>query len=285
MTKYIYALEAFGLLFLFSVLRLLPLDAASGIGGFLGRKIGPLFSAHRVAIKNLADSFPEKSEEERTAILTGMWDNLGRVAGELPHLRGKTLISRYTLHGEEHLPKKDEAVLFFSGHIGNWELLPSVPYRRGTGITIVYRHANNPYVDNIIAKLRASQSDDMIAKGPRGAIKLAKTLKKKKSICMLVDQKMNDGISVPFFGRPAMTAPAIAQLALHYNLPIIPARVIRNKGVNFDVHVYAPLSYEKTGDAEKDMLAIMTKINAMMEEWIRAKPEQWFWVHRRWPKA
>lgn len=270
---------------LFAAMRLMPLDLASFTGGFIARGIGPFFSAQKTAKKNLAMIFPEKSDRERDKIISGMWDNLGRVAAELSHLPGHSLINRYTLHGEEHMPKQGETVLFFSGHIGNWELLPSVPYRRGTGITIVYRHANNPHVDDMIAKLRASQSDDMIAKGPRGAFKLAKTLKKKKSICMLVDQKMNDGISVPFFGRPAMTAPAIAQLALHYNLPIIPARVVRTKGAHFDIMVYPPVAYEKTGDDAKDTLAIMTQINIMLEGWIREHPEQWFWVHQRWPKA
>ena len=95
---------------------------------------------------------------------------------------------------------------------------------------------------------------------------------------MLVDQKMNDGIAVPFFGVPAMTAPAIAQLALRYDLPILPAYVLRKSGAHFEAHMFPALEYEKTGDAEKDTLAIMTAINQMLEGWIRAHPEQWFWV-------
>jgi len=284
MKKIQHLVEVLLLRWLFSAFRFLPLDLASALGGFIARAVGPFFSAHKTAIKNLADYLPEKTQAARRKILSGMWDNLGRVAAELPHLPGNKLVNRVTLHGEENLPKLGEAALFFSGHIGNWELLPSIPYRRGLGITIVYRHANNALVDKIIADLRASQSDDMIAKGPRGAFKLAKTLKRKKSICMLVDQKMNDGISVPFFGRAAMTAPAIAQLALHYDLPIIPARVVRMKGANFEISVYPPLAYEKTGDADKDMLTIMTAINTMLEGWIRERPEQWFWVHKRWPR-
>ena len=100
---------------------------------------------------------------------------------------------------------------------------------------------------------------------------------------MLVDQKMNDGIAVPFFGRDAMTAPALAQLAMRYDMPIIPARVVRRQGAHFDSVIYPPLAYEKTGDSARDTLAIMTAINAMLESWIRETPEQWFWVHRRWP--
>lgn len=284
MRKIIHLFEAALLLLLFGFLRLLPLDMASALGGFLGRSVGPLFSAHKTAIKNLATVFPEKSDSERAQILLRMWDNLGRVAAELPHLPTQKLLHRATLYGLENLPTKEVPSLFFSGHIGNWEMLPGIPYHQGAGITIVYRHANNLYVDAIISKLRSSQCNNMVAKGPRGAFKLAKVIKNKESICMLVDQKMNDGISVPLFGREAMTAPAIAQLSLRYNLPIIPARVVRKKGANFDVHIYPPLVYEKTGDDEKDIMMLMLRINGLLESWIREYPEQWFWVHKRWPK-
>src|SRR5207253_2644034 len=104
-----------------------------------------------------------------------------------------------------------------------------------------------------------------------------------QSLAMLIDQKMNDGIAVPFFGRDAMTAPAIAEFALRYNLELIPARVVRTKGCHFEATIFPPMAYEKTGDEEKDVLTIMTAINAILETWIREHPEQWFWVHKRWP--
>jgi KDO2-lipid IV(A) lauroyltransferase len=114
---------------------------------------------------------------------------------------------------------------------------------------------------------------------------MVRAIKGGHTLAMLIDQKMNEGIAVPFFGRDAMTAPAIAELALRYDMPIIPARVFRTKGCHFDARAYPPLVIEKTGDMEKDVLAIMTQINAQMEAWVREKPEQWFWVHQRWPKV
>jgi Kdo2-lipid IVA lauroyltransferase/acyltransferase len=119
---------------------------------------------------------------------------------------------------------------------------------------------------------------------PQGAVKIARAIKNNEAIAMLVDQKMNDGIPVPFFGLTAMTAPAIAELALRYDAPIIPARVIRIKGANFETIIYPPLVYTKTGDKGKDVYNIMLTINQMLESWIREHPEQWFWVHKRWPK-
>ena len=85
----------------------------------------------------------------------------------------------------------------------------------------------------------------MFQKGTRGAVKMAHAIKRGESLAMLVDQKMNDGIPVPFFGRDAMTAPAVAQLALRYDMPIIPARVVRTKGAHFEGTIFPPLVYER----------------------------------------
>jgi KDO2-lipid IV(A) lauroyltransferase len=277
-----YLIEAAALVALFCLLRLLPLDAASWLGGWLARKIGPWMRAHRIAWQNLHDVFPEKSDDEKNKILTGMWDNLGRTAAELPHLPGATLFSRVTIVGGEHMYGA-KSLMFFSGHLGNWELLPVTAESVGAKIALAYRKANNPYVDVIIAKLRATRSTSMFQKGAAGAVKLVRAVKGGQSLAMLVDQKMNEGIPVKFFGRDAMTAPAVAQLALRYDMPIIPARAIRKNGAHFDVAAYPPLVYEKTGDETRDVLTILTAINAQLEAWIREYPEQWFWVHKRWP--
>ena len=100
---------------------------------------------------------------------------------------------------------------------------------------------------------------------------------------MLVDQKMNDGIAVPFFGRPAMTAPAIAQFAVRDNVPLLPARSERLGGARYRVTFFPPLEAVRTGDRQADVAATLTKINELIEGWVRARPEQWLWMHRRWP--
>ena len=276
-------LEAFALKTLFTGFRYLPLDTASAIGGLMGRSIGPFLSANTIAKNNLAMIFPDKTRAEKQYILRHMWDNLGRVAAELPHLPGKKLFHRINIVGVENIPKNTPCI-FFSGHLGNWELTYPIAHIHGVPVTLIYREANNPYVEKMISAIRATQSHNLIAKGPQNAIKLVRALKRKESMAMLVDQKMNDGIEVPFFGRPAMTAPALAEFALRYNLPLIPARILRKGGAHFSAEIYPTLEVERTGNKEKDLLAIMTAVNKMLESWIREYPEQWFWVHRRWPK-
>jgi KDO2-lipid IV(A) lauroyltransferase len=100
---------------------------------------------------------------------------------------------------------------------------------------------------------------------------------------MLIDQKMNDGIAVPFFGRPAMTATALALLALRHDCVVVPARILRLKGAHFRVILEPPVELPRSGNAAADRLALMTRVNAIVEAWLREKPEQWLWLHRRWP--
>lgn len=276
-----YRIEAIAVDLLFTAFRLMPLDMASYIGGFMARAIGPFLRAQRIARRNLEMIFPDMSWQERQKLLSKMWDNLGRVAAELPHLPGDELLTRITVSG--NIPPADVPTLFFSGHIGNWELAYPIAHENNIKVTLVYRQANNPYVDKIIYNLRASKSDKMFPKGPAGVVRMMRSIKDGNTLAMLVDQKMNDGIPVPFFGRPAMSAPAIAELALRYNMPLIPCRVLRTEGCHFEAKVFPAIEYEKTGDRDKDVLTIMTKINALLESWIRERPEQWFWVHKRWP--
>jgi Kdo2-lipid IVA lauroyltransferase/acyltransferase len=278
-----HLLEAAALVFIFAVFRLLPLDTASALGGWLAQRIGPRLSAQKTAKKNLAMVFPEKSEAERNKILDGMWNNLGRTTAELPRLPGDALFSRVEMRGEENLPTPGKAALFVSGHLGNWELNYPIAHRHGVKTALIYRRANNRFVDALITALRATQCTTLFPKGHTGAVRLMRAIKDGQSLAMLIDQKMNDGFAVSFFGREAMTAPSVAQFSLRYDLPIVPARVIRKRGAHFDAIIYPPVVYEKTGDEDTDAMAIMTKINALLESWIREYPEQWFWVHKRWP--
>jgi KDO2-lipid IV(A) lauroyltransferase len=100
---------------------------------------------------------------------------------------------------------------------------------------------------------------------------------------LLIDQKMNEGIPVPFFGRDAWTATAPADLALKFKAPVVPARIVRLPGARFKIEVFPPMELPDTGDRKADVRTLITQMTALIEGWIRDNPEQWFWVHRRWP--
>lgn len=280
-----YALEASFFLIIWAVFRALPLGAASWLGGALAGAIGPRLRAHRVALVNLRIAFPEKTDAEHKSIARGMWNHLGRVMAEFAHAPRGNLVDRIEVQGAENLPPNGQAYLFVSAHIGNWELSYPLAHVRGIPISLIYRHANNPWVERMICRIRAYHCAGMIRKDGRAGTKILSALRSKHAIAIMVDQKMNTGIVVPFFGQPAMTAPAVAQLALKYDIPLIPARVMRTRGAHFKGIIEPPITIQKNGDAAADALAIMTEINAMLERWIREAPEQWFWVHRRFDKT
>ena len=284
-----YAVEAAAAWVLYAFFALLPVDTASAFGGWIGRMFGPNLRVSNNARRNLKCAYPDWTNQKIEKVILGMWDNLGRTAGEHPHLSKFDPYqenSRVEVVGAEYcdlLKSPDFSGLFFAGHIANWEIVPLAGTRRGLNVHIVYRRANNPFFDTLVQKGRKPLGAVLFPKGSEGVKDIMRALKRGENLAMLVDQKMNDGIPVPFLGRNAMTAPALAELALRYNSPIVPARVERLKGTSFRVTFYPPLEKPNTGDRKSDILAIMTEVNQQLGNWIKARPEQWLWVHNRWP--
>lgn len=289
MTRVVFVIEAAFAYTLWGLFRLLPLDVASWLGGALLRRIGPLTSAHRVAADNLRRALPDLDDARRAEVLGGMWDNLGRTVGELPHVPRITdpAAGRLTVAGAEHLDALRDSGrpgILVGGHIGNWQLQPSVLAGQGVPIHVFYRAPNNPLVDRLFRIAHGGGGGEMLPKGRDGARRSIALLKDGAVLGMLADQKMNDGISVSFFGRQAMTVSAPAQLALKYHAVMLPARVVRLDGARFRMEFEAPMELPRSGDLHADVAATMTQVNQRLEDWVREYPEQWLWVHRRWPK-
>ena len=284
-----HAGEAAAAWFLYVCFSILPVDAASALGGWIGRTFGSRLSVSNNARRNLKSTYPDWSDHQVETIVMSMWDNLGRTAGEHPHLSQFNPYqknSRVEVVGFEICEtflRADTPCLFFSGHIANWEISPLAAKGLGLTMHLVYRRANNPFFDKLVQKSRNVLEGDFYPKGSDGARGLLRALKRGANVAMVVDQKMNDGISVPFLGRKAMTAPALAELALRYKCPIVPARVERLQGAHFRLTFLPPLQIQNSGNKEADILEIMTEVNVLLGEWISEKPEQWLWVHNRWP--
>ena len=285
-----FLLEAFGFLLAVGILRLFSPEGASNLGGFLGRMIGPRLGITRRARQNLRLAFPEKTSPEIETIVRGMWDNLGRVAAEYPHL-GRIAAAdsdRVELVNIDHvraLPNGPTAGILVSAHLANWEILPVVAARTGIDMMGVVREPNNPYVRPLLERLRGIAGGERTDKGARGAREAIQVLRNNRVLAMLIDQKMNTGISLPFFGVEAMTLVAPAQLALRFRCPLVPIRVERLGPARFRVEARPPLVLPETADRDAAVAQIMTELNRILEDWIRERPEQWLWLHRRWPDA
>jgi KDO2-lipid IV(A) lauroyltransferase len=277
-----------------ALLRALGPVTASNLGGAVARSIGPFLPVSRVADANLRLAMPELDAVARKGIIRGVWENLGRTMGEFPHLpklRRTPSGPGWEIANEEILAPIAEQggpAIFFSGHIGNWELLPPVVAAFGMPMSSMYRAAANPYIDEMIGALRREAlgfAVPMFPKGAAGGRGALAHMARGGYLGILIDQKLNDGIAVDFFGRPAMTAPALAALALRFRCPVVPGHAQRIAPARLRFVVDPPLKLPDTGDRAADIAALTREVNATLERWIRARPESWLWLHRRWPDA
>ncbi|MDD9899762.1 MAG: lauroyl acyltransferase, partial [Alphaproteobacteria bacterium] len=264
---------------------ILPLDAASWLGGCIMRHAGPFLKAHRTAEKNISLALPEKTPTEKKAILNDMWDNLGRTIAEYPHLHH--IASRIRITGKEHMEHvrdKKQGTIFFSAHLANWELLAVGAKTVNLPAALVYRKPNNPWVDGLLRRARSSAGGtDHIEKGPAGAKQILSTLRNGGAVGILQDQRLNEGLALPFFGHDAMTATAIAQFALKLGCPLYPTRIQRLKGAHFAMDILPPLDFSPGNNTENIQAEILNNINKIIENWVREAPAQWLWTHKRWP--
>lgn len=280
--------EAVGAAIAFGFFGLLPIDRASALGGAIARHIGPRLAVSRRARHNLRNVFPALAADEVERIVAAVWDNLGRVAAEYPHLRRIRVFDphgRVEIRGCEHMDQAIAAgrsTILFSAHLGNWEVAMLAAQQYGLSVAQIYRAANNPIVDRMIRHFRGDCAE-LIPKGAVAARQAVAALRRGDHLTMLADQKLNDGVPVPFFGRPAMTAPALALLALRFDCDLLPVRVERLEGAHFRLTVFPPLKAPSSGDREADIAALLAEVNRTLEAWIRERPGQWFWLHRRWP--
>lgn len=278
-----HLLEFIAVRTLFLMFELLPVKCASDLGGWLGRNLGPLFPVTRIARQNLSRALPERAAEHNQ-IIRGMWDNFGRVFAEYPHLKtiaaekGGAQIDLVGMENLAALRNMARGGLIITAHLANWEFGTYTSAAHGVPLHVVYRPPNNPLVDRLLASARAGGAESSIVKGPEGARQMIRYLKNKEYIAVLTDQKMNDGIEIPFLGLPAMTAAAAAQLAIRYQVPICLARPERIAGIHFRWSVMPPFIPAPDAD-EKE---VMTQINDQIGEWVRKRPDQWLWIHRRW---
>ncbi|MEC7721700.1 MAG: lysophospholipid acyltransferase family protein, partial [Pseudomonadota bacterium] len=174
-------------------------------------------------------------------------------------------------------------LIFFSGHMGNWEVMAAATHIFDKDVMGVYRKANNPFFEKWITKIRnKSTVTKLVQKGADGAKNIIKTLKAGNTVCVLNDQKMNDGAELKFFNRRAMTATAIPKIARKFNIPMVFVSVQRRENSHFDVVFHPPFLPETTEDAHQDILNTAQKMNDILEEAIRQQPAHWLWLHNRW---
>jgi Kdo2-lipid IVA lauroyltransferase/acyltransferase len=267
----------------------------ANLAGALMRKVGPLFPEHRLGRDNLHAAFPQKSDAEVEHILSGVWDNLGRMAIEFAHL-DEFCVADYGPQTPDAISypeaSKDRYVrimasgkgtLGFAAHLANWEV-PAVGAKRlGTKAAILYRKPNIGAISDLVIKLREPLMGELVPTGLDAPVKLARLAESGIHVGMLADQHYTRGVEVTFFGRRCLANPLIALLARQTGLPIHGTRVVREPdGNSFWGEVSEEVPPERDSGGRVDIQRTTQAVAAVIEGWVREHPEQWLWLHRRW---
>lgn len=284
--KFTYYFEIAALRSACALFRLLGVDRASALSGFLWRHLAPFNARHRRADRHLRYAMPALSADERAAILGDMWENLGRTTAEallIPMIVAQPW--RFTL--SERLVKAVEGcrgrgVLFCSLHQGNWELVAYGARLVGFPIAAVYKRLHNPLSEAYLRTLRAPLYDvGLMEAGGTSALRLRSLLRAGRAIAMLSDLPDRTGLRAPFFGHPANLSTFPVAMARRLALPLIAGRCLRVDGATFLIDGVR-LDPPETDDVDADIAAGARRLHAEFEDWIRERPSQWMWATRKW---
>jgi len=281
MKKIRYFAEAILVYSLMALFRVMPSKAASSLGNFIGQNVAYRLLTSRKALRHVERSLGVNNKFDTKRIVKEMWGNLGRLFAEYPHLT-ELYMNQSELVGIENLGNipttPNSPAIFFSGHLANWEISAPSLRQQNIDVDLIYRAPNNPYVKRILDKCRSMDGTlRTYPKSSQGMRQVIMALKEGRRIGILIDQKYNQGIEIPFFGQPAMTSLAFIQLAKKFNCPLIPVQVERlGNDAKFRVTIHKPL------DLTKDDMTLITESHTMLENWIRANPAHWLWLHKRW---
>lgn len=267
----------------------LPHRTAVGLGAALGWLAWYAIPRHRrLALRHLAAAFPEETEAWRRRVGRASFANLGRSALELCVARRVDLLGTVTmaegsleifrsLHAEGH------GVVAFSCHLGNWELLARRIASEGLPVATIAREANDPRLTALIDEGRRSIGIESFWRGKPGAIRrIVEFLKTGGVLAALIDQDTDVAAHfVPFFGRPARTPRAPADLAIRYGTRAILGRIHRVAPCVHQV-VIEPLEVPDGPDRDERSRRLTATATAAIERAIREHPEEWVWMHERW---
>lgn len=274
------------------LLRLLPPDRALDFIDRLARRIGPLSSRHRIALDNLRNALPELPEAGRRKIASDMWGNMARLAAEYVFLDqlfdydpARQTGGRCEVIGVEifeRLRDEKKPHIIFTGHLGNFELLPVGAAAFGLDLAVMFRPPNNPYLADHVFSTRRSAMGELLASSPGVAFALSRVLERGGNIGVLVDQKFRGGLPTTFFGLPCKSSPLLPKLVRHYDCDVYPARCTRLPGNRFRLEIMEKIALPRDAAGVVDVRATAQLLNDIVEGWIREAPGQWMWFHKRW---
>jgi len=290
--KAVQWLEAQAFRFIFWTMSLLSIETASRLAAAAFGLLGPLSEKSSKVKTNLKIAFPEKSEAEINQLSREVFRQLGMAAAELikmPQIfeEWEERIELVVAPESKDYLEAGKPGVYISAHVGPWQIGP-VPLIRKyfhKPMLLVYAKESNEFLQDKMARLREAMGVDMVP-SEAGVRPLLKALKDGTSLALAVDTRLQTGKLIPFFGVEALTNIAPARMALRSGVPLVPCRTERLAPGKFRMTVQAPcIATDPNASPDEQAIDMTRQVNERFEEWIRAAPEQWMCLKRRWPKA
>ena len=281
-----YFLQAIIIYIFFIIIKIIGLKNSRLLFSWIFNKLGPLVRKKDIINSNLKKMDPNLNDLDRKKIYNNMWSNYGKTFVEYLYLnkfRNKKFNTpQINMVGEnilEDLIKNKKPAIFVSGHFANFELMSMELTRKNIKLATIYRPLNNFFLNPIMEYLRRKYvCQNQIKKGRGGVKQSIEYVKKQHSIALMVDQRVTEGKRIKFFQKEAFTTTLPGQLALKYNLDIVPIFIEREKNDLFKMKVHEPIKASNF----KDKIEISEKLNQVIENMILKNPNQWIWTHDRW---
>ena len=285
-----YFIEAIFIYVLFFLFRILGIGLSRKFSSFLLVRFGFLFRKKEIIKNNILKVFKQYSDTEIDKLIIKMWSNYGLTLAEYVFLDkfrfNKLPKNHIEISGDEILvkiKKVGKPVIFISAHLANFEIMAMELEKKNINLAAIYRPLNNFFLNPFMVYLRKKYlCKKQVKKGLIGTRETINYIKNNNSIALMVDQRVGESERYPFFGVPAHTTTIPAQLALKYDLEIIPIFLERKEENFFKMEIQQPLKYEKTQNSDKDKKNITIEINRIIEKMILKNPSQWIWTHSRW---
>jgi KDO2-lipid IV(A) lauroyltransferase len=244
----------------------------------------------RAALFNLKLAFPEWSDAKRRQVVRGMIRQIGWMAGEFsqfPNYTRNNIERIVVFDGFENFDaarRRGKGVLFLTGHMSAWELAPFAQALYGYPLHFLVRPIANPRVDELINRYRCLSGNKPIEKN-RSARAILKVLSDGGTVGILSDQNtaLEEGVFVDFFGIPASTTSGLARIALRTGAAVVPGFLSWDSARRkYRLRFEPAVELARTRDEEADVLENTARFTRVIEEYVRAHPDQWLWVHKRW---
>ncbi len=256
------------------------------------RTIAPLVPETRLARRNVALCFPEKTPAEVKAIVRASWDNFAKLMVEfvfLDEIAKFDVANRennyFTLEGGEYfdaLRDDGKTAVIFGAHLASWEMVAAAGRAFGLDLVIPFRAPVHPVINADILEKRTRLMGQLVRNARGAAFEIADAMDRGVHFGMMVDQRLAGGIWVPFFGRPARTNPVLASMARQFDCPVHGARAIRMPDGRLHMVMTPPIDMPRDTEGLIDVAAGTALMTRIVEDWVREYPEQWFWLHDRW---